>query len=115
MPALARSIPVGIAGAGTMGAGIAQVAAAAGHPVRLYDAAAGAVPRGLERMRSGLDRQVERERMSAADRDRILSSIVPADSLDALAGCGLIIEAVVEDLGGKQKLFREIEAGGGGG
>jgi 3-hydroxybutyryl-CoA dehydrogenase len=110
MPALARSTPVGIAGAGTMGAGIAQVAAAAGHPVHLYDAAAGVVARGLERMRSGLDRQVERGRMSSADRDSILAAIVPAEGLDALAGCGLIIEAVIENLSAKQSLFREIEA-----
>jgi 3-hydroxybutyryl-CoA dehydrogenase len=110
MPALALSTPVGIVGAGTMGAGIAQVAAAAGHPVRLYDAAAGAVARGLDRMRAGLERQVERERMAATDRDRILAAIVPADGLEALAGCGLVIEAIIEDLAAKQSLLREIEA-----
>ncbi len=100
---------VGVIGAGTMGAGIAQVAAAAGHPVVLFDTASGAVERGIGQTAAGLDKLVARGRMQAGDRDALLERIRPADNIEQLAGCALVIEAVVEKLEIKQDLFRALE------
>lgn len=108
--ALPREVAVGVVGAGTMGAGIAQVAAAAGHPVQLYDAADGAAERGLSRLAEGLSRQVARGRMDEADKEALLARIVPAASLGALAPCALVVEAVVEDLAVKRSLFAALES-----
>jgi 3-hydroxybutyryl-CoA dehydrogenase len=101
--------PVGVVGAGTMGAGIAQVAAAAGHPVRLHDADRAAVDRGLARTREGLDRLLERGKLSAAEVDTLMGRIRPAETLEDLGACPLVIEAVVEDLEIKRDLFRRLE------
>jgi 3-hydroxybutyryl-CoA dehydrogenase len=109
MTALPKSAAVAVIGAGTMGAGIAQVAAAAGHRVFLYDVAVGAVARGLAGVKAGLDRLVERKRMSAADRDALLARIAPAETLDELAGAGLVIEAVIEKLSVKHELLAALE------
>ena len=100
---------VGVIGAGTMGAGIAQVAAAAGHPVVLFDAAAGAVERGIQQTAAGLEKLVSRGRMDAVDRNALLERIRPADNVEQLAGCALVVEAVVEKLEVKQDLFRALE------
>ena len=64
MTSLPKSATVAVIGAGTMGAGIAQVAAAAGHPVLLYDIAVGAVAKGIAGVKAGLDKLVERQKMS---------------------------------------------------
>lgn len=109
MTALTTDTMIGVVGAGTMGAGIAQVAAAAGHPVRLFDARDGAVAAGLERTRRGLDRLIERGRKSAGEVEALMARIRPAGSLAELAEAGLVIEAIVEDLAAKQSLFSELE------
>lgn len=109
MTALPTSAAVAVIGAGTMGAGIAQVAAAAGHPVFLYDVAVGAVAKGIAGVQAGLDRLVERKRMSAEARDALLTRIVPAEALDQLAGAALVIEAVIEKLAVKHELFAALE------
>jgi 3-hydroxybutyryl-CoA dehydrogenase len=109
MPALPTSATVAVIGAGTMGAGIAQVAAAAGHPVLLYDIAVGAVEKGLAGVRAGLDRLIERKKMSAAERDQLLARIRPADLLDKLGGAALVIEAVVEKLAVKHEILAALE------
>lgn len=110
MTALPSSATVAVVGAGTMGAGIAQVAAAAGHPVLLYDAVAGAAASGCERIAKGLDGQVAKGRMSAEARESLLARIRPVDAVAALAPAALVIEAIVERLEVKQTLFRELEA-----
>jgi 3-hydroxybutyryl-CoA dehydrogenase len=109
MAALSKDIDIAVIGAGTMGAGIAQVAAQAGHRVRLYDVQAGAVAKGVAGLKAGLDRLAERGKLSAAERDAILSRLQGADSLAGLKGCGLVIEAVVERLDVKRALFKELE------
>jgi 3-hydroxybutyryl-CoA dehydrogenase len=109
MVALAPSVPVAVIGAGTMGAGIAQVAAAAGHPVLLYDAQPSALVSAKERIAGALARAVQRERLTADERDRMLGRIAPCESLDALAPAGLVIEAIVEDLTAKVRLFETLE------
>jgi len=108
--ALESSAVIGVIGAGTMGAGVAQVAAAAGHTVLLYDTSHGAIDRGLDGIRRGLDRQIARGRMDAGQRDRLLANIQPAEQIQALAGARLVIEAVIEDLATKQSLFQQLEA-----
>jgi len=110
MTALALDATVAVIGAGTMGAGIAQVAAQAGHAVLLFDTQAGAVERGLEGIGKFLARAVEKGRMTAEDRAATLARLTPAAGLDELAPSRLTIEAIVEDLEIKRGLFRDLEA-----
>ncbi|MCS0601764.1 3-hydroxyacyl-CoA dehydrogenase [Streptomyces sp. LP11] len=109
MTALDLSSPVAVVGTGTMGQGIAQVALVAGHPVRLYDAAAGRAHDAAEAIGTRLDRLVAKGRLTAADRDAARARLRPADSLSELADCGLVVEAVLERLDVKQQLFGELE------
>ncbi|MFR9798383.1 3-hydroxyacyl-CoA dehydrogenase [Streptomyces sp. MS06] len=109
MTALDLSSPVAVVGTGTMGQGIAQVALVAGHPVRLYDAAAGRAREAADAIGARLDRLVEKGRLSGADRDAARARLTAADSLAELAGCGLVVEAVLERLDVKQDLFRALE------
>jgi 3-hydroxybutyryl-CoA dehydrogenase len=100
---------VGVVGAGTMGIGIAEVAAAAGHPVLLYDAIEGAASAALGQAAMRLDRRVTRGRISSEERDAILTRIVVVHGLRGLEPCRLVIEAVVEDLVIKQGLLQSLE------
>ncbi|MDZ5459730.1 3-hydroxyacyl-CoA dehydrogenase [Azohydromonas lata] len=100
---------VAVIGAGSMGAGIAQLAAQAGHEVRLFDMQPGAAVRALERIAADLDGAVQRGRMTAAERDGARERLVAVERLEALEGCGLAIEAIVEKLEPKQQLFRQLE------
>ncbi|MFF4899310.1 3-hydroxyacyl-CoA dehydrogenase [Streptomyces sp. NPDC001068] len=109
MTALDLSSPVGVAGAGTMGQGIAQVALVAGHPVRLYDAVPGRAAEAAAAIRARLDRSVEKGRMTAADRDAAHARLLPAGELADFADCTLVVEAVQERLETKQELFRALE------
>ena len=109
MPGLSSSAPVAIIGAGTMGAGIAQVAAGAGHPVFLFDARQDAPSRAIEQIRASLARVVERKRMTEADAAALVARIRPCAVLGDLKGAGLAIEAIVEDMAIKKTLFAELE------
>ena len=100
--------PVGVVGAGAMGAGIAQVAAAAGHPVGLVDAVPGAAAAALEKIGAGLSRLVAKGRMTSDDAAGLLARITPVEALDDLPECGLVIEAVPEDLNLKRDLFAAL-------
>lgn len=100
---------VGVVGAGTMGAGIAQVAAAAGHTVLLCDALPGVAESAKARMVDTLAKLVGKGRMTAADRDALLGRIQPCAEIAALAPARLVIEAIVENLAAKQSLFRQLE------
>ena len=99
-------------GAGTMGAGIAQVALEGGWRVRLHDAAPGVTDRAIERIRQGLTRRAEKagdaEPARVASR-RLLDLDVVRDVADAAAGAHLAIEAVIEDLEAKRRLFTELD------
>ena len=106
---LNRSTVVAVIGAGSMGAGIAQLAAQSGHTVRLHDAQAGAAAAALERIAADLDGAVKRGKLQPDERSAVLARITPADTLDALGGCGLVVEAIVERLDVKQGLFRALE------
>ncbi|MET9864995.1 3-hydroxyacyl-CoA dehydrogenase [Streptomyces sp. NPDC006129] len=109
MTALDLSSPVAVVGTGTMGQGIAQVALVAGHPVRLYDALPGRAREAADAIGARLDRLVEKERLTAADRDAARARLLPAETLAELADCTLVVEAVLERLDVKQELFRELE------
>ncbi|MEU2435077.1 3-hydroxyacyl-CoA dehydrogenase [Streptomyces rubradiris] len=109
MTALDLSSPVAVVGTGTMGQGIAQVALVAGHPVRLYDAVPGRARDAAEAIGARLDRLVEKGRLSAGDRDAARARLTPADGLAELADCALVVEAVLERLDVKQRLFGELE------
>jgi 3-hydroxybutyryl-CoA dehydrogenase len=101
---------VAVLGAGTMGHGIAQVAAMAGHRVRLQDPSAEALERGLARIRGNLDKGVELGKVEAGTRDEALARLSPASSLaEAVDGADVVIEAAPERLDVKQTLFREVE------
>lgn len=100
---------VGVVGAGAMGAGIAQVAAAAGHPVRLLDARPGAAAEAIEKIRAALDGAVAKGRMNAQERDALLQRIVPVAQASDLRDAALVVEAIVEQLQAKQTLLRELE------
>ncbi|MBA4136779.1 MAG: 3-hydroxyacyl-CoA dehydrogenase [Opitutus sp.] len=93
-----------------MGAGIAQVAAAAGHRVLLVDTQPGVAANAKARLAEVLAKLVEKNRLAAAERDALLARIEPGESIAALASASVVIEAIVENLPAKQALFRELEA-----
>lgn len=102
---------VAVIGAGTMGHGIAQVAAQAGYAVRLADAVRGVAANGLARVRKNLDGAVERGKATGAERDAALARITVTDAVDEAArGADLVIEAVPEDLELKRGLFVRLDA-----
>lgn len=108
--ALTARSTVGIVGAGAMGAGIAQVAARAGHRVRLYDVHVEAVARGLAALEKDLAFLVGKGKLAAADAQATRERVTAAASLADLADCALVIEAAIEDLAVKQALFTELES-----
>jgi len=101
---------IGVIGAGTMGAGIAQVAATAGHKVILFDVASGAAEQGLNGVRKGLARLVERGKKSQSEVDALCARIEPAETIESLAGAALVVEAIVERLDIKRSVFQELES-----
>ncbi|MEV0740945.1 3-hydroxyacyl-CoA dehydrogenase [Streptomyces sp. NPDC050549] len=109
MTALDLSSPVAVVGTGTMGQGIAQVALTAGHVVRLYDAVPGRARDATASIGARLDRLVEKDRLTAADRDAAHARLLPAETLAELADCTLVVEAVLERLDVKQQLMRDLE------
>ncbi|MEU1158739.1 3-hydroxyacyl-CoA dehydrogenase NAD-binding domain-containing protein, partial [Streptomyces sp. NPDC005918] len=109
MTALELSSAVAVVGTGTMGQGIAQVALVAGHPVLLYDAAPDRAQAAAEAIGARLDRLVEKGRLTAEDRAAAGARLTSAQSLAELAGCGLVVEAILEQLDVKQRLFQELE------
>jgi 3-hydroxybutyryl-CoA dehydrogenase len=101
---------VGIVGAGAMGRGIAQVCAAAGCDVQLFDMAAEAVARAHDAVRDDLAQGVTKGRLAQEEADATLARIRSTTELAQLGGCDLVVEAIVEQLEPKQQLFRSLEA-----
>lgn len=102
---------VAVLGAGTMGHGIAQVAAAAGLDTRLYDVSAELVERGLGRVRSNLEQGVARGKLTAAQHDAALAALRgEPDLAKAVTGADVVIEAVPEKLELKQDLLGRVAA-----
>ena len=101
---------VSVIGAGTMGIGIAQIAATNGHETYVVDSFEGAIDNAKTKLKKILNRLVEKERISQQENEAILGRIHFHKELNAIQGSGLVIEAIIEDLGVKQKLFSNIES-----
>ena len=107
---MAREIrTVGVVGLGTMGAGIAQIAALAGNDVVGREVSEELGERARGRVEHFVGRAVEKGRLDAAERDAALGRLRTTTDLADLAGCDLVIEAIVEELDAKRKLFAELE------
>ncbi|MEZ4738181.1 MAG: 3-hydroxyacyl-CoA dehydrogenase NAD-binding domain-containing protein [Flavobacteriales bacterium] len=104
-----KQMKVGVIGAGTMGSGIAQVAAQAGHRVVLFDTRKEALDKAFTGLHKTFDRLVEKGKFTRDHADGVLALITPARELKDLAESGLVIEAIIEDLKVKQTLFAELE------
>ena len=108
--ALAQTALVAVVGAGTMGAGIAQVAAAAGHAVVLYDLRTEAVPTAVESVRRNFEKLSLKGKISQKAASSAIERLGAAANLGELSGAGIVIEAIAEDLDAKRRLLREIES-----
>ena len=100
---------VGVVGAGTMGNGIAQIAAQAGCNVVLVDRSEDALAQGEARLTKVLGRLVEKGRMVEEERSGILARMTRSKDIQALTGCDVVIEAIVESLDAKSTLFQALE------
>lgn len=103
-----HTFPVGVVGSGAMGSGIAQVAATAGHTVVIFDTN----PAALDKSKAGLTATLQKlqEKGKIADAQQILDRCSFASDMAAFADCGLIIEAIVENIDVKKKVFAALEA-----
>ncbi len=99
-----------VVGAGLMGAGIAQVASQAGHPVMLFDTRPAAAAAALESLSASLQAGVDKGRMDSDTAAQVRGRIRPIATLEDARDAGLVIEAIVEDLAAKRALFKQLEA-----
>lgn len=100
---------IGVLGSGSMGSGIAQVAATSGHPVAIYDNNKAALERAEKKLQKILARLVEKERLTAEEKAAILSRISFVDSMYAYKDADLVIEAIVENMDIKKAVFEQLE------
>jgi len=98
-----------ICGAGTMGSGIAQVIAEAGHQAYLRDITDDFVMRGIKTIEKNLNRKVEKGKMTEEEKERVLSLITGITSMEAAAEVDLVIEAIVEKMELKKEMWQELE------
>ena len=101
---------VGIIGSGTMGSGIAQVAATSGCKVKLYDTNTVALDKAKTALEKILNRLIEKGRIDEKEKTRIQSNIAYVDNLKNLSNSNLAIEAIVENIDIKKKVFSELES-----
>lgn len=100
---------IGVIGAGTMGAGIAQVAAQAGHRVLVVDMADTVLEKAKQQLAQSMSKRVEKQQLSEADATAIQERIVWTSDYKLLSLCVMVIEAIVENLSIKQRLFSDLE------
>lgn len=100
---------IGVVGAGTMGNGIAQVAARAGYSVVMRDVREELVERGLAAINKSLQRDVDKDRLSSEEKQAILGRIKTATDLATLSSSWFVVEAVTEDLGVKTEVFKALD------
>ncbi len=100
---------IAVIGAGTMGNGIAQVAAEAGFEVSLYDKNAEGLTGGIRRIEKTLNRNVEKNKISQAESDEIRNRIQPVATMDELEDMDIVIEAIIEQIEPKKALFAELD------
>ncbi|TNV22534.1 3-hydroxyacyl-CoA dehydrogenase PaaC [Buttiauxella sp. B2] len=101
---------IAVIGSGTMGAGIAQVAAQAGHPVKIYDIQPGAATRAIDGIAAALSARVAKGKISASEKSAVVSRLTAAHALSELADAALVIEAAAEQIDIKQAIFRDLAA-----
>ena len=102
-------VKVGVVGLGTMGAGIAQISVTAGHETIGREVTMELAERGRATIERYLGRAVEKERLTADERDVALARLKLTTEVSDLADCDLIIEAIVEELDAKRELFQELD------
>ena len=102
-------IKVSVIGAGTMGMGIAQIAATQGHQVCLYDNYDGAIENAKNKLEKILNRLVEKEKITSKEKDEIIGRINFSKELAAISNSNIVIEAIIEDLKIKKDVFSKIE------
>lgn len=100
---------VGVVGCGLMGAGVAQVCAAAGYRTIVREVDSARLDQGFRRITAFLDEGVKRGKVSTDDRTALLSRLTGTTSPDGLAPCDLVIEAIVENLDAKRDVYKAIE------
>jgi 3-hydroxybutyryl-CoA dehydrogenase len=101
---------VGVVGCGLMGSGIAEVSARAGYPVTVREVSETLLRRGLERIDASMARAVQRGKLTAQDRDAARARIRGTTVLADLAGCDLVLEAIIENMDEKKRLYAELDA-----
>ncbi len=101
---------IAVIGAGTMGNGIAQVCAISGYPVVMADIAQAQLDRGLKTINGSLDRMLNKEKISAADKAAALARISATTDMQAIKDCDLVIEAATENIDLKLKIFAQLDA-----
>ena len=99
---------IGVVGAGTMGNGIAQVAARAGYDVVMRDVSENFLQRGMQAIDKSLQRDVDKERLAQNEKQQIISRIKTTTELEALSEASFVIEAITEDQDIKTSLFKEL-------
>jgi 3-hydroxybutyryl-CoA dehydrogenase len=104
-----EGIKVGIIGAGAMGSGIAQVAATAGNGVKIFDSNPAAIEKATQNLQSVIEKLVEKGKVTSEMGVSIVTRITWIDNLEKFSDCDLLIEAIVENLDAKQKIFSELE------
>lgn len=109
MAALKEGSEVGIIGVGAMGAGIAEIAALAGHRVHLFDNRMGAADTAKAVIADGLRKRVAKGKVDTAKAEAAIARLVPVHALGDMVSAVLVVEAIVEDLDIKRRLFRELE------
>ena len=105
-----KDLIVGVVGCGAMGQGIIQVALQGGLSVVAYDAKEGGAAAGTAKVVERIDRLVEKERISTTDADGMKGALTVASTIDDLAPCGVVVEAIFEDIDVKRELFTALEA-----
>ena len=100
---------VGVLGAGLMGSGIAEVCAKAGYDTVVREVSAELVQKGMGRIDSSLGKAVEKGKLSAPERDAAQSRLSSTTELKDLAGCDIIVEAIIENLDVKKETYRELD------
>jgi 3-hydroxybutyryl-CoA dehydrogenase len=101
---------VGVLGCGLMGAGIAQVCAQSGYRTIVRELDQAVLDKGLGRVRRFLEEGVQKGKVTTETRDRTLANLSGTTTVDALAGCDLVIEAIVENLEAKRQAYAAVEA-----
>ena len=110
MSVLPKEAIIAVVGTGAMGAGIAQIAAAAGHPVKLLDNRPGAAERAIDGIRAQFAKMAEKGKLTAEAATAAGTRLIAVGQAADLADAALVVEAIVENLEAKQKLYADLES-----